>query len=74
MKDKILEIIAEQFDRNADDLTENMSFVDDLNADSVDLVELIMSLEDEFDVEVDEEELENLKTIEDVIEYVEDIR
>lgn len=74
MKDKILGLIAEQFDKDVDDLTEDMTFIDDLNADSVDIVELVMSIEDELAIEIDDEELENLKTIGDVIEYIEDIK
>lgn len=45
MREKVLDLIAEQFDKNIDDLTEDMSFIDDLNADSVDIVELIMSID-----------------------------
>lgn len=73
MKDKVLELIAEQFDKNVDDLTEDMRFVDDLNADSVDIVELVMSIEDELGIEIADEELENMSTIGDVLEYIEDI-
>ena len=73
MKDRILQIIAEQFDIDKDDLTEDMNFQDDLNADSIELVELVMTIEEEFETEVSEEDLEKLKTIGDVIEYVEDL-
>ena len=73
MKDRILQIIAEQFNIDKDDLTEDMNFQDDLNADSIELVELVMSIEEEFETEVSEEDLEKLKTIGDVIEYVEDL-
>ena len=55
------------------DLREDMSFQDDLNADSIELVELIMSIEDELDVQVDDEKIEELKTIGDVLEYVEEL-
>lgn len=74
MRDKVLDLIAEQFDKNIDDLTENMTFVGDLNADSVDIVELVMSIEDELAIEIEDEELENLSTIGDVLEYIEDIK
>lgn len=50
-----------------------MNFQDDLNADSIELVELVMTIEEEFETEVSEEDLEKLKTIGDVIEYVEDL-
>ncbi|MDU2503033.1 acyl carrier protein [Peptoniphilus sp. Marseille-Q6390] len=73
MKDRILQIIAEQFNIDEDDLTEDMNFQDDLNADSIELVELVMTIEEEFETEVSEEDLEKLKTIGDVIEYVEDL-
>lgn len=73
MKEKVLKLIAEQFDKDIDELNENMSFIDDLNADSVDIVELVMSIEDELSVEIADEELENLKTIGDVIEYIEEL-
>ena len=68
MKDRILQIIAEQFNIDQDDLTEDMNFQDDLNADSIELVELVMTIEEEFETEVSEEDLEKLKTIGDVIE------
>ncbi|WP_282924559.1 acyl carrier protein [Peptoniphilus genitalis] len=73
MKDRILQIIAEQFNIDKDDLTEDMNFQDDLNADSIELVELVMTIEEEFETEVSEEDLDKLKTIGDVIEYVEDL-
>ncbi|MBP2025166.1 acyl carrier protein [Peptoniphilus stercorisuis] len=73
MKEKVLELIAEQFDKDIDELNEEMSFIDDLNADSVDIVELVMSIEDEFSVEIEDEELENLKTIGDVLEFIEEL-
>ena len=73
MKERILEIIAGQFNLDVDELDENMNFQDDLNADSIELVKLVMTIEEEFDTEVSEEDLEKLKTIGDVIEYVEDL-
>lgn len=73
MKERILQIIAEQFNIDQEELTEDMNFQDDLNADSIELVELVMTIEEEFETEVSEEDLEKLKTIGDVIEYVEDL-
>ncbi|MBU5668997.1 acyl carrier protein [Peptoniphilus sp. MSJ-1] len=73
MKDKILNIIAEQFNLDVDELDENMSFQDDLNADSIEIVELIMTIEEEFDTEVPEEDLEKLQTIGDVVDYLEEL-
>ena len=73
MKERILEIIAEQFNMDVNELDEDMSFQDDLNADSIELVELVMTIEEEFETEVSEEGLEKLKTVGDVIDYVEDL-
>ena len=58
MRERILEIIAEQVNRSVDELDPSMDFIDDLNMDSIELVELIMSVEDEFDIEIDEDRLE----------------
>ena len=71
MREKLLEIIAEQFNKEVDEIDENTSFVDDLNADSIDIVELIMSIEDEFDIEINDEDLKGLETIADVFNYLE---
>ncbi|MDU3751692.1 MAG: acyl carrier protein [Peptoniphilus rhinitidis] len=73
MKDKILEIIAEQFNMDVNELDEDMNFQDDLNADSIELVELVMTIEEELDTEVSEDDLDKLKTVGDVIDYVEDL-
>lgn len=73
MKERILEIIAEQFNMDVNELDEDMNFQEDLNADSIELVELVMTIEEEFETEVSEEDLEKLKTIGDVIDYVEDL-
>ena len=73
MKERILEIIAEQFNMDVNELDEDMSFQDDLNADSIELVELVMTIEEEFETEVSEEDIEKLKTVGDVIDYVEDL-
>lgn len=69
MKDRILELIAEQFGINTDELSDDIDLRNDLNADSIDLVELVMSLEDEFGIEVNDEDLKNINTIGDIIEY-----
>lgn len=70
MRERILEIIAEQLNRPVDELDSFMDFVEDLNMDSIELVEMIMSVEDEFDIQI-EEKLENVHTIGDVLELVE---
>ena len=73
MKERILEIIAEQFNMDVNELDEDMNFQEDLNSDSIELVELVMTIEEEFETEVSEEDLEKLKTIGDVIDFVEDL-
>ncbi|CAC9930564.1 acyl carrier protein [Aedoeadaptatus coxii] len=73
MKEKVLQIIAEQLNMEPEDLEPEMDFVDDLNQDSIELVELIMSLEDEFGIEVDEEKLEQVRTVGDVLDLVEEL-
>ena len=65
------DLIAEQFAIDADEVTMDSSFVDDLGADSVDLVELVMAMEEEFDIgEIDEEDLQSLKTVGDCVRYL----
>ena len=70
MLEKMREIIAEQLNVEADGVTEKSSFKDDLGADSLDLFELVMSLEEEFGVEIPSEDLEKIETVGDVIEYL----
>lgn len=66
-------LIAEQFAMEPTEVTENLSVVDDLGADSVDLVELVMALEDEFDIgEIQEEDISSLKTVGDTVRYIAD--
>ena len=65
------DLIAEQFAIDADEISMESSFVDDLGADSVDLVELVMAMEEEFDIgEIDEEDLTSLKTVGDCVRYI----
>ena len=65
------DLIAEQFAIDADEISMDSSFVDDLGADSVDLVELVMAMEEEFDIgEIDEEVLAGLKTVGDCVRYL----
>lgn len=68
--DKVKEIIVEQLGVDSDDVTMESSFVDDLGADSLDIVELIMALEEEFDIEIPDEEAEKFPTVGDVVEYI----
>ena len=69
--DKIKTILAEQLDVDADTLTMETDIAKDLNADSLDVVEILMSIEDECSVEIPDEEIENIKTIGDLVEYIE---
>ena len=68
---KIKSIVAEQLGVDEDQVTEDASFIDDLGADSLDTVELIMAFEEEFDVEIPDEDAQKIKTVKDVIEYIE---
>ena len=70
MFEKVQEIISEQLGINADDITPESSFVDDLGADSLDIVELLMAFSDEFDVEISDEDAESIETVNDVLEYL----
>ena len=70
MFDKLKEIIEEKLNAEGTQITEATSFKDDLDADSLDLFELVMALEDEFEVEIPSEDLEKLSTVKDVMEYL----
>ena len=72
MFEKIKEIVAEQLSCNEDEITMDTNFKDDLGADSLDLSELVMALEEEYDVEIPSEDLTNINTVEDVINYLKD--
>lgn len=70
MFERMKEISAEQLSTEADGITLETSFKDDLGADSLDLFELVMALEDEYSVEIPSEDLEKLATVGDVVEYL----
>jgi len=70
LEDKIKKIIAEKLCTDLEEIIPQASFVDDLGADSLDLVELIMSMEEEFDIEISDDDAEKLLTVKDVLEYV----
>ena len=67
---KIKEIIIDQLGVEEDTITSNSSFIDDLGADSLDIVELIMAIEEEFDLEIPDSEAEKVATVNDVVEYI----
>ena len=70
MLENLKTIIAEQLNVNADEIKEESNFKDDLGADSLDLFELVMSLEDEYGIEIPSDDLEKIATVNDVIEYL----
>ncbi|ADL69002.1 acyl carrier protein [Thermoanaerobacterium saccharolyticum] len=71
--EKIRDIIVEQLGVDPEEVTMESSFIDDLGADSLDIVELIMALEEEFDVEIPDEDAEKIKTVGDVVEYLKNL-
>lgn len=71
VEDKVRKVIAEKLSVDIDEVVLKASLVDDLGADSLDLVELVMTMEEEFDIEIPDEEAENLVTVEDAIKYIE---
>ena len=70
--DRLKKIVVEQLGVDEDEVKPEASFVDDLNADSLDLVELIMSLEEEFGMEISDEDAEKIKSVGDAQEYIEE--
>ncbi len=70
--DKVKSIIVDQLDVDEDKVTLNSSIQDDLGADSLDIVDLVMSFEDEFDLEIPDDQVENIKTVGDVVKYIEE--
>ncbi len=68
--EKVKEIIVEQLGVEAEDVTMEASFIDDLGADSLDIVELIMALEEEFNLEIPDEEAEKIMTVGNVVDYI----
>ena len=69
--EKIKVILAEQFDVEEDTLKNDTDLQDDLGADSLDVVDLLMSIEDEFEIEIPDEEIENIRTVSDLVSYIE---
>lgn len=71
IEQEVIDIVVEQLGVDKDDVTPEKSFVEDLNADSLDLTELIMTFEERFGCEISQEDAEKLKTVRDVINYLE---
>ncbi len=74
VEDKLIDIIAEQLSVDKGKVVASASFVDDLGADSLDLVELIMAMEESFDIEIPDEDAEKIMTVQDAIAYVDKIK
>ena len=72
MFERVRDIIAEKLDVKPEEITMESSFADDLEADSKTLFELVMALEDEFDIEIDDESIEQITTVGDIVNYLED--
>ena len=72
LEDKIKEIIVDQLGVSADEVVPEASFIDDLGADSLDIVELVMALEEEWGLEIPDDDAEKIQTIQDAITYVEE--
>ncbi|MDX9813553.1 MAG: acyl carrier protein [Sulfurimonas sp.] len=69
--DDIKAVVVEQLGVNADEVKEESKFVEDLGADSLDVVELVMALEEKFDIEIPDDEAEKIRTVKDVVAYIE---
>lgn len=70
--ERVKKVLVEQLDVSEDEVTPQASVIDDLGADSLDVVEIIMGLEEEFDVEIPDEEAEKLTTVQKIVDYVND--
>lgn len=70
--EKVRGIMVDQLDVEEDAVSMEASITDDLGADSLDVVDLVMSLEEEFDIEIPDEQAENIKTVGDIVKYIED--
>ena len=70
--EKIKELLAQQLDASADEMSMDTDIANDLGADSLDVVELLMAIEDEFEVEVPDDKIEVIKTIGDLVKYIEE--
>ncbi|NLK65317.1 MAG: acyl carrier protein [Tissierellia bacterium] len=73
MFERIRELVAEKVGIEPEDISMETSFADDLDADSITLFELVMAIEDEFDIEVDDESIEKIETVGDIVKYLEEI-
>lgn len=70
--EQVKEILCDQLDLDEEQVTEDSEVIDDLGADSLDIVDLVMTLEEEFDTEIPDEDIENLRTVGDIVKYIEE--
>jgi len=70
IESKVIKIIAEKLDVDESEIKPEASFIDDLGADSLDIVELVMELEEEYGIEIPDEDAEKIKTVQDAIDYI----
>ena len=70
VEERVIGIVAKQLSMGADEIKNESSFIDDLGADSLDTVELVMALEEEFDIEISDDEAENISTVQSAIDYI----
>lgn len=70
--DRVKKVVVEQLDVAEDEVTPQASFVDDLGADSLDVVELVMGLEEEFDIEIPDEDAEKITTVQEAVSYIDE--
>ena len=70
VNERVKNIVAEQLGIGIDEVSNESSFIDDLGADSLDTVELVMALEEEFDIEISDEQAENISTVQSAIDYI----
>jgi acyl carrier protein len=72
IEDRVIEIVVDHLGVDEDDISPSSNFVDDLGADSLDTVELVMAFEEEFDIEIPDDSAEDIQTIQDAIDFIED--
>ena len=70
--EQLKKILCDQLDLDEEQVTEDSEVIDDLGADSLDIVDLVMTLEEEFDTEIPDEDIENLRTVGDIVKYIEE--
>lgn len=70
VEDRVKKIVSDQLGKDVEEIQSDSSFVDDLGADSLDTVELVMALEEEFDIEISDDEAENISTVQSAIDYI----